>query len=51
MKDSPSPLVVGVLSLQGDFDRHKRLLDQIPVLARSVRYPDELDRLDGLIIP
>ena len=51
MKSTPTPLVVGVLSLQGDFDKHKRLLDQIPVMARSVRYPHELENLDGLIIP
>ena len=51
MKGSPSPLIIGVLSLQGDFDRHRGLLEQIPVLARSIRYPHELDGLDGLIIP
>jgi 5'-phosphate synthase pdxT subunit len=42
---------IGVLALQGDFFEHLKLLRQIGVVAAEVRLPDQLDDLDGLIIP
>ena len=41
----------GVLALQGDFAEHVHILRQLGVEAREVRLPQQLDGLDGLIIP
>lgn len=42
---------IGVLSLQGDFAEHMDMLHKLGVGASEVRLPDQLDDLDGLIIP
>lgn len=42
---------VGVLALQGDFDRHAEALARCGVDAVEVRKPAELADVDGLIIP
>jgi 5'-phosphate synthase pdxT subunit len=42
---------IGVLALQGDFIEHLAMLRRIGVEAREVRLPEQLDGLDGLIIP
>ena len=42
---------IGVLSLQGDFFKHKAHLENLNVQVRSIRYPNELADLDGLILP
>jgi 5'-phosphate synthase pdxT subunit len=42
---------IGVLALQGDFIEHCAILRQIGVEAIEVRLPDQLEGLDGLIIP
>jgi len=42
---------VGVLGLQGDFAEHLRTLRGIGADAIDVRRPDQLDDIDGLIIP
>lgn len=42
---------VGVLALQGDFREHAELLELLGVEAVKVRRPDNLDSIDGLIIP
>jgi 5'-phosphate synthase pdxT subunit len=42
---------VGVLGLQGDFAEHLRVLKGIGAEAIDVRRPDQLDDIDGLIIP
>ena len=42
---------VGVLALQGDFERHRRALEGAGVAAVEVRTPEELERVDGLVIP
>ncbi|CAN5206551.1 pyridoxal 5'-phosphate synthase glutaminase subunit PdxT [soil metagenome] len=49
-KDCQS-IVVGVLALQGDFAEHIKMLEQCGVRAIAVRYAEELDQIDGLIIP
>ncbi len=50
--EEPRTIVVGVLSIQGDFQKHLNMLGRLPnVAARRVRFTDELDELDGLIIP
>ena len=42
---------VGVLSLQGDVVEHFRALQSAGARPLRVRRPDELDQVDGLIIP
>ena len=42
---------VGVLSLQGDFEAHGRVLEREGVTPVYVRNSEDLDGLDGLIIP
>jgi 5'-phosphate synthase pdxT subunit len=47
----PDPITVGVLALQGDFDAHRQTLERLGVRTVLVRKPEELDGIDGLIIP
>ena len=42
---------VGVLGLQGDYQRHVQLLEHLGVTAKLVRTPEALDEVNGLIIP
>jgi 5'-phosphate synthase pdxT subunit len=42
---------VGVLALQGDFAEHIHMLARLGVDTREVRLPQQLEGLDGLIIP
>ena len=43
--------VIGVLGLQGDVAEHARALAAVGASPVTVRRPDELDRVDGLVIP
>ena len=43
--------IIGVLALQGDFAEHIRILRRLGVAGREVRAPEDLEGLDGLIIP
>jgi 5'-phosphate synthase pdxT subunit len=43
--------VVGVLALQGDFEAHARILRELGAEPREVRVADDLEGLDGLILP
>jgi 5'-phosphate synthase pdxT subunit len=42
---------IGVLALQGDFDAHRRRLEEIGSQVLLVRKPEQLDQIDGLVIP
>ena len=42
---------VGILALQGNFKQHDIVLKSLGVNPIYVRYPDDLDRCEGLIIP
>lgn len=42
---------VGVLALQGDFREHAHVLSRLGAQVSLVRRPEELDALDGLVIP
>ncbi len=42
---------IGVLSLQGDFEKHINALTRAGADARLVRSPEEIEFVDGLIIP
>ncbi len=44
-------VTIGVLGLQGAFAKHMTMLNALNVHAMLIRYPEELDRCDGLIIP
>jgi 5'-phosphate synthase pdxT subunit len=44
-------LRVGVLAIQGDFEAHGRTLRQLGAEVGEVRTPDDLNGLDGLVIP
>jgi 5'-phosphate synthase pdxT subunit len=46
-----SLLTIGVLALQGAFREHADLLRRLGADAVEVRKPEQLTRLDGLIIP
>jgi 5'-phosphate synthase pdxT subunit len=42
---------IGVLALQGDFDAHRRRLEQLGAEVVLVKKPEQLDDIDGLVIP
>jgi 5'-phosphate synthase pdxT subunit len=42
---------IGVLALQGDFDAHRRRLEELGAEVVLVRKPDQLDEVEGLVIP
>jgi 5'-phosphate synthase pdxT subunit len=45
------PLRIGVLALQGNFREHTNVLRRLGAEPVEVRLPEQLDGLDGLIIP
>ena len=47
----PAGPVIGVLAFQGDVPEHLRALQDVGARAVSVRRPEELHQLDGLVIP
>ena len=44
-------MIIGVLALQGDFDAHRRRLEELGAEVLLVKKPEQLDHIDGLIIP
>src|SRR5215208_5400706 len=42
---------IGVLAVQGNFREHAAMLRRLGVDAVEVRKPDQLDEVDGLVIP
>jgi len=44
-------LKIGILALQGDFDAHSKRLVELGAEPVLVRKPEQLDQIDGLIIP
>jgi pyridoxal 5'-phosphate synthase pdxT subunit len=45
------PLRIGVLAVQGNFREHAAVLRRLGAEPVEVRLPEQLDELDGLIIP
>jgi 5'-phosphate synthase pdxT subunit len=45
------PLRIGVLAVQGNFREHAAMLRRLGADVREVRKPEELEGLDGLVIP
>lgn len=44
-------VTIGVLALQGDYEAHRQTLARLGVNTVVVRNPEELDAIDGLVIP
>ena len=44
-------MTIGVLALQGDFDAHRRRLQELGANVVLVKKPEQLDQIDGLVIP
>jgi 5'-phosphate synthase pdxT subunit len=44
-------MTIGVLALQGDFDAHRRRLEELGAKVLLIRKPEQLDEIDGLVIP
>jgi len=42
---------IGVLALQGDFDAHRRRLEELGAEVVLVKKPEQLDDIAGLVIP
>ena len=42
---------IGILALQGDFNKHRLILEQLELEQSLVRYPGDLNHVGGLIIP
>jgi len=44
-------MTIGVLALQGDFDAHRKRLEQLGAKVVLVKKAEQLDEIDGLVIP
>ena len=42
---------IGVLAIQGDYEAHKARLEQLGAEVILVRKPEQLDAIDGIVIP
>jgi 5'-phosphate synthase pdxT subunit len=42
---------IGVLAIQGDYEAHKRRLEQLGAEVLLVRKPEQLDLIDAIVIP
>ena len=51
MPEERTPLRIGVLAIQGDYAAHAEALAEVGALPIAVRKPEELQGLDGLILP
>jgi 5'-phosphate synthase pdxT subunit len=43
--------LIGVLALQGDFEAHRKVLEEEGATVREVRTPADLEGLDALVMP
>jgi 5'-phosphate synthase pdxT subunit len=43
--------IVGILALQGDFEAHRKALEQSGARVKEVRAQSDLAQIDGLVIP
>ncbi len=44
-------VMIGILGLQGDYAAHGKMLDQLGVASRVVKKLEQLEGLDGLVMP
>ena len=42
---------IGVLAIQGDYQEHKNMLEGVGAVTKEIRLPNEIEDIDGLIIP
>jgi 5'-phosphate synthase pdxT subunit len=42
---------IGVLAIQGDYEAHRARLEQLGAEVTLVRKPEQLDAIDGIVIP
>src|SRR5512140_3854452 len=42
---------IGVLALQGDFDAHRKRLEELGAEVVLVKKPEQFDQIDALVIP
>lgn len=42
---------IGLLALQGDYDKHNNILATLNMQAVLIKYPQQLEEISGLIIP
>jgi len=50
-EDQKTFMKIGVLALQGDFDAHRKRLQELGAEVLLIKNPEQLDGIDGLIIP
>ena len=43
--------MIGVLALQGDYEKHIHILDLLKIQNMEIRYSRELNMIQGLVIP
>ena len=48
---NPKKIKIGVLALQGSFQEHLAVLEKIGTEVFEIRLPEQLEDIDGLIIP
>jgi 5'-phosphate synthase pdxT subunit len=46
-----APPKIGVLALQGDFEAHRKRLEELGANVVLIKKPEQLDHVDGLVIP
>lgn len=44
-------LTLGILALQGDFEKHCQVLEHLQIPGRLVRKPSDLEGISGLLLP
>ena len=49
--NDPEKIRIGVLALQGDFDAHRKRLEELGAEVVLVKKPEQFDDIDGLVIP
>ncbi len=47
----PTPTQIGVLALQGDFDAHRKRLEELGAEVVLVKKPEQFDHIAALVIP
>jgi 5'-phosphate synthase pdxT subunit len=48
---APAPTKIGVLALQGDFDAHRKRLEELGAEVVLVKKPEQFDEIVALVIP
>ncbi len=42
---------IGILALQGNYYQHRQVLDKLKIYSIFIKYPDQFNNIDALIIP